>query len=271
LNAALKLKEILMNPMPELAPLLKQLRLSGILDSLEVRNRQAIEGSLAYTEFLSLLIQDEVARREQKKFHLRVRRANFRSQKTLEQFDFAFNPHLHRALIQDLATGRFIEEKVAVLIAGPCGTGKSHLAQALGHSAVRQGHDVLFTTQSQLLGSLHAARATGTFERRFQALARVPLLIIDDFGLKPLRSPHDEDFHDLIAERYERAATVITSNLDFTEWGDAFPNRLLGAATLDRLRDGAYRLILVWESYRSPRPLPEVPISKVAKGGKNTQ
>lgn len=242
------------NPMPELAPLLKQLRLSGILDSLETRNRQAIEKKLAYTEFLALLIADEVARREQKKLSLRLRRANFRSQKTLEQFDFDFNPNINQALIQELATGQYIREKVAVLIAGPCGTGKSHLAQALGHCAVRQGVDVVFTTQTQLLGSLHAARATGTFERRFQTLSRVPLLLLDDFGLKPLRPPQDEDFHDLIAERYEQTATIITSNLDFTEWGDAFPNRLLGAATLDRLRHRAYRLVLDGNSYRAPRP-----------------
>lgn len=244
-----------MNPMIELSPLLKQLRLSGILDSLESRNRQAIEKKMAYTEFLALLIQDEVARREQKKLHSRLRRANFRSQKTLEQFDFEVNRSINRALIQELATGRYIQERVAVLIAGPCGTGKSHLAQALGHCAVRQGYDVLFTTQSQLLGSLNAARATATFERRFQTLARVAVLIIDDFGLKPLRTPQDEDFHDLIAERYEQAATIVTSNLDFAEWGDAFPNRLLGAATLDRLRHAAYRVILEGDSYRAPRPL----------------
>ena len=244
-----------MNPMPELAPMLKQLRLSGILDSLEVRNKQAIGKKMAYTEFLSLLISDEVARREQKKFSLRLRRAAFRSHKTLDQFDFSFNPNINSALIQELITGRFIKEKVAALIVGPCGTSKSHIAQAIGHAAVRHGHDVLFTSQSQLLGNLHAARATDTYDRRFQALVRIPLLIIDDFGLKPLRPPHDEDFHDLVAERYERAATVLTSNLDFSEWGDAFPNQLLGAATLDRLRHGAYRVVLDGKSYRAPRPM----------------
>ena len=255
-----------MNPMPELAPMLKQLRLSGILDSLEDRNKQAIGKKMSYTEFLSLLISDEVARREQKKFSLRLRRAAFRSHKTLDQFDFSFNPKINSALIQELITGRFIEEKVAVLIVGPCGTGKSHIAQAIGHAAVRQGHDVLFTSQSQLLGNLHAARATDTFDRRFQALVRIPLLIIDDFGLKPLRPPHDEDFHDLVAERYERGATVLTSNLDFSEWGDAFPNQLLGAATLDRLRHGAYRVVLDGKSYRSPRPIESRVDSKVKTG-----
>ena len=254
-----------MNPMPELAPMLKRLRLSGVLESLPTRNQEAIENKLAYTDFLALLMQDEVGRREHKKFDLRLRRAGFRGEKTLEGFDWAFNPRIDRTLIQDLATCRFIEEKVAVLIAGPCGTGKSHIAQALGHLAVREGYDVLFTTQTRLLGALHAARATGTFERRFQAFARAPLLIIDDFGLKPMAPPHDEDFHDLVAERYENAATIVTSNLHFDEWGEAFPNRILGAATLDRLRHGAYRVVLDGQSYRTPRPLSDTPKKALGK------
>ncbi len=254
-----------MNPTPELAPLLKRLRLSGILESLDERNRQAIEAKLPYTDFLAHLVSDEVARRDQKKFDLRMRRAGFQSTKTLERFDFSFNPGIDQAMIQDLATCRFLDERVGVLIAGPCGTGKSHIAQALGHCAVRQGHDVLFTTQSKLLGSLHAARATGTFERRFQQTVRIPLLILDDFGLKPLRAPQDEDLHDLVAERYERASTIVTSNLDFSEWGDAFPNRLLGAATLDRLRDRAYRILLDGQSHRKPRPLKRTASKTAAK------
>ena len=176
------------NPMPELAPLLKRLRLSGILDSLETRNREAVANKIPYTDFLALLIADEVARREHKKFNLRIRRAGFRSSKTLEQFDFDFNPAIDQSLLTELASCRFVAEKVAVLIAGPCGTGKSHIAQALGHAAVRADYDVLFTTQSQLLASLHAARAINAYERRFQTFARVPLLVIDDFGLKPLRA-----------------------------------------------------------------------------------
>ena len=246
-----------MNPVPELAPNLKQLRLSGILDSLEARNREAIASKLAYTEFLSLLIHDEVARREQKKFALRLRRAAFRSGKSLDGFDFSRLPNVNQSLIHDLATGRYLGEKAPVLIVGPCGTGKSHLAQALGHCAVRQGVDVLFSTQAQLSASLTAARAIGAFERKLASLSRVPLLIIDDFGLKPMRPPADEDFHDLIAERYERTATIVTSNLDFPEWDQAFPsNRLLAAATLDRLRHNAYCLTLDGASYRSPKQLP---------------
>jgi DNA replication protein DnaC len=243
------------NPKPELAPMLKQLRLSGILDSLESRNKQAIDAKMAYTDFLGLLISDEVARREQRKFDFRMRKAAFRSNKTLDQFDFDFNPKINASVIHDLMTCRFVNEKVAALIVGPCGTGKSHIAQAIGHIAVKQDYDVLFTTAAKLLHSLYAARANDVYDRRFKILSQVDLLIIDDFGLKPLASPADEDFHDLIAERYERSATIVTSNLDFTEWGNAFPNKLLGAATLDRLKHGAYRLILDGESYRRPREI----------------
>jgi DNA replication protein DnaC len=247
-----------MNPSPELNTILKQLRLSGILDSLEQRNRQAIDGQLAYTEFLAMLLHDEVTRRDQKKLGARLARAGFGMGKTLETFDFDRVPKLNRAHIHDLATGRYIDEKVAILMVGQTGVGKSHLAQALGHCAARQGRDVLFITQTELLRKLHAARATGLYERKFQQFARVPLLIVDDFALKPLRAPHDEDFHDLIAARYERAASILTSNLDLSEWGDAFPdNRILGAAVLDRLRHGAYRVVIEGESYREPRPMPK--------------
>jgi len=263
-----------MNPIPALTPHLKKLRLSGILDSLEARNRQAIEGKMAYTEFLALLIEDEVARREQKKYASRLRRAAFRTTKTLEGFDFDRLPQLNRSLVHDLATGRFLEERAPVLIVGPCGTGKSHLAQALGHCAVRQGADVLFTTCANLTASLNAARAIGAYERKLASLARIPLLIIDDFGLKPMRPPADEDLHELIAERYETAATIVTSNLDLPEWDQAFPaNRLLASATLDRLRHNAYCLTLDGKSYRAPKTAPSSTPSappKVANGSKTT-
>ena len=121
---------------------------------------------------------------------------------------------------------------------------------------MRQGTDVLFTSCSALTQTLHAARATNAYERKLQALSRIPVLIIDDFGLKPLRSPADEDLHELIAERYERTATIITSNLDFSEWDQAFPsNPLLASATLDRLRHNAYCLTLDGQSYRTPRQM----------------
>jgi len=245
-----------MNPMPQLEPLLKQLRLSGVVDSLEARNRQAIEGRLAYTDFLALLLQDEIARRDQRHFAQRLRRAQVMGDKTLDRFKPEICPGLNSGLLADLSTCRFIEEHAPVLVVGPPGTGKSHLAQALGHCALRAGYEVLFTTQSKLMTHMNAARATNGYGRRLQQLARIDLIIIDDFGLKPLRTPHDEDFHDLISERYERKAILLTSNLDFEEWSAAFPNKLMAAATLDRLRDGAYRVLLDGETKRRFREIP---------------
>ena len=259
-----------MNPMPSLEPMLKQLRLSGVLDSLEARNRQAIESKLAYTDFLALLIQDEVARRNQRQFNQRIRKSQVCSDKTLERFDFTENPKIDRAYIADLATCRFVIEKVPVLIVGPTGTGKSHLAQALGHCALRQGYEVLFTTQAKLLAQMNAARATNAYDRKLQQLAKIALIIIDDFGLRPLRTPQDEDLHDLVAERYEKASTIVTSNLDLDEWGAAFPNKLLAAATIDRLRDAAYRVVLDGQTRRRLRPHPAGPAAASARPDKRT-
>jgi DNA replication protein DnaC len=172
----------------------------------------------------------------------------------LPWLQFLKNWSLLKTRSDSLAAGRYIHENAPVLIVGPSGIGKSHLAQALGHCAVRQGVDVAFTTCTALTQSLNAARATGIYDRKLGALARVGLLIIDDFGLKPLRAPADEDLHDLIAERYERVPTIVTSNLDFEEWDHAFAtNRLLASATIDRLRHNSYCLELDGPSYRDPR------------------
>lgn len=236
--------------MPEINTMLKQLRISHIADYLPQRNREAIERKLAYPEFFSLLLQDEILGRSNSKLIARMKRANIRSDKTIENFDFNFNPKINRAHIQELASCRFVTEKTPVLIVGPCGTGKSHLAQALAHCAIRQEMDVLCLSQNKLFSDLQAAKASGRYDKKIAELAKVALLIIDDFGLRPLRTPQDEDLHELISERYERSATIVTSNLDFSEWGSAFPNQLLAAATLDRLRHNAHRIILEGASFR---------------------
>ena len=147
----------------QLVPQLKQLRLSGILETLELRNRQAVDEQLSYVEFLQRLLEDEVERRAQKQLTLRLRRASFDLEKTLEGFDFSFNASIPRQQVFDLATGRFIERHENVLIQGPAGVGKSHLAQALGHEACRRGFDVLFTSTSRMLAHLHGGRADGTY------------------------------------------------------------------------------------------------------------
>jgi DNA replication protein DnaC len=243
-----------MNSYPELATMLRTLRLSGMLDSLEVRNRQALQEHMAPIDFLTLLLSDEIARREQQRLSARLRRAAFHSAKTIEQFDFGRTPGVNRATVNDLLTCRFIGEAAPVLIVGPVGTGKSHLAQAIGHQAVRLGHDVFFATQSQLFGSLTRARLSGVHERRMKMLAKVAVLVIDDFALKPIASPHNDDLHEIVAARYEKLPTVITSNLASEEWQEAFSNnKMLGLATVDRLMHGAYCVALEGRSHRSPR------------------
>jgi len=179
-----------MNAVEKQLPQLKSLRMSGILDTLQVRNQQAIEEKLSYVEFLALVLGDEFQRRESKKLQARLRKANFQGDRTIENFNFEVpNLKLNRAQIFDLATCIFIEQKVNALVVGPTGVGKSHISQALGHEACRRGFDVGQYQCRKLLDHLRAGRADGSYERRLQNLLRLDLLIIDDFGLKPLQTP----------------------------------------------------------------------------------
>ncbi len=239
----------------QLMPFLKRLRLSGILGTLEARNRQAIEGRWTYMEFLSRLVHDEVERRAQKQLALRLRRAAVQSGKTLESFDFSFNPGINRQQILDLATCNFIREKRNVLLCGPSGVGKTHLAQALTHEACRQGYAALFVTTSRMLQHLNGGRATHTYERRLEMYLRPDLLILDDFGLKALPPPAPEDLYDVIHERYEKGSLIVTSNRAPQEWPELFGNPLLASAGLDRLTHGASMVILTGSSYRTKGPL----------------
>ncbi len=234
----------------QLVPQLKQLRLSGILESLDVRTQQAIAEQWTYAEFLTRLVQDEVERRAAKQLDLRVRRGNLNTTKTLATFDFGFNPTINRQLVFDLATGEFIRQRRNVLICGQTGVGKSHLAHALAQEAARHGHDVIFVTAHQLLTQIHGGRADGSYERRLASFVRADLLVIDDFGLKPLPSSGSVDFYDVINERYERASIILTSNRAPDEWQELFDNPLLANAALDRLAHRAVILTITGRSYR---------------------
>lgn len=244
---------------PQLIPKLKSLRLSGILETLEVRNRQAIDDKLAYVEFLERLLEDEVERRAQKQLLMRLRRASFTAEKTLEGFNWSFNPTLNKQQILDLATSQWIQRKEGVLIVGPSGVGKSHLAQALGQEACRRGYSVLFTTVIKMLAQINGGRADGTREKRLANYLRPDLLILDDFGLKPLRGAEPEDFYEVINERYERGSVLVTSNRDYQEWPAAFgENPLMASAALDRLAHRAHLITINGASYRAkerPRSL----------------
>ena len=235
----------------QLTPQLKHLRLSGVLETLDVRNRQAIEGKWSYVEFLSRLLEDEVERRAQKQLSLRLRRATLTTTKTLETFDFQFNPSINRQHILALAACDYIREHRNTLICGPTGVGKSHLAQALGQEACRQGFQVLFTNLHKMLQHLNGGRADGSWERRLNVYLRPHLLILDDFGLKPLQPPSPEDLYDVINERYEHGSILLTSNRAPNEWPDLFQDPLLASAGLDRLLHRAEVVIIRGDSFRA--------------------
>jgi len=241
-----------MSPIDELVPLLKKLRLSGILQTLDLRTQQAADDNLAHAEFLLRLLSDEVERRDAKMLDQRIRRASFEHAKTLEDFDFHFNPKVPKAKVIDLATCGFIERRRNVLLVGPSGVGKSHVAQAIGHRACLAGHKVLYTAAHDMLKQLRSARGDGSHDRKLLRFTTPDLLIIDDLGLRPLTQDEPIDLYDIIRLRYERAATIVTSNRALDELPEIFGDPLLSSAAMDRLLDDAHVIEIEGDSYRNP-------------------
>jgi DNA replication protein DnaC len=235
----------------QIQPKLKALRLGGMLDSLETRLNQAQQAKAGYLLFLEWLIEDEIARRHNKALGLRLQRARFEQQSTLEGFDFNFNPKVPAAQIHDLATCHFVEQGESVIICGPVGVGKSHICQALGHAACRLGHSVLYIKTSRLLADLGGGHADGTWESRLRRYLAVDLLLIDDFGMRAFTEQQTEDLWELIGER--RHANVVVSNRAPQDWYGLFPNPVLAESVLDRLVNSAHHLVLEGASYRPQR------------------
>lgn len=230
---------------------LRQLRLSGMLQTLQARQRQAIDEQWSYMEFLNRLFEDELERRAQTRLGLRVRRSHVNTNKTLEDFTFSFNPSINKQQVLAIAACDFVRQKRNVLLCGPSGVGKTHLAQAVGHEACRQGYDVLFVNTHKMLAQIHAGRADGTQDKRLAGFLKPDLLILDDFGLRALSAPGPEDLYDVISERYEKGSILLTSNRAPEEWPALFGDPLLASAGLDRLADRAEMVELRGESYRA--------------------
>lgn len=237
----------------DLNRVLRRLKLSGILQTLEVRQQQAVEDNLDASEFLFRVLQDELDRRDGKKLQERLARAGFENERTLEVFNWAFNPKVPKSRIVDLSTARFVDQAENILFIGPAGVGKSHLAQALGHRAVRRGHETVFVTAPRMFAELRAGRGDGTYERRLARYCDVALLIIDDLGLMPLRGDEPADLYEIIRLRYEKRSMIITSNRSAAEWPGVFGDPLLASAAVDRLRHHAHIIEIDGPSFRDPK------------------
>lgn len=235
---------------PQLKSALKRLRLSGLMSTLEVRLQEAAGNQLSCAEFLELIINDEIAIREDRAIARRVNASKFRELRSIEDFDFSFNQSIIRKQIMELATCRFIREQRDILFTGPPGVGKSHLAQAIGHQAARMGYVVLYRSIFDTVGDLNQAEALNESAKVLRKYLKPDLLIIDDMGLKKLPKQAGEYLFEIIMRRYELRSTIMTSNRPLDEWGKLIGDVPTATAILDRFLSRADLIQIVGKSYR---------------------
>lgn len=228
---------------------LKTLRLSGMLETLDARLSQAHGGELGHLDFLQVLCQDEITRRETVAFERRLRKARFEQQVTLEGFDCNASPKLPAAQIRDLAALRWLHAGESVILFGPVGVGKTHVAQSLGHLAIRQGAHVRFSKTSRILAELAGGHADRTWDRRMREILRPDLLILDDFAMRQLTAQQADDLYELVSERQGRSV-IVTSNRAPSDWYPLFPNPVVAESLLDRLINASHQVIMNGPSYR---------------------
>jgi DNA replication protein DnaC len=242
-----------------LAAALRQLKLSGMLQTLDARLAQAASGDLGHLDFLQVLCEDEISRRATVSLAKRIRRARFEEQSTLEGFDFQASAKLPAAQIRDLAALRWLHAGESVVLYGPVGVGKTHVAQALGHLAVRNGAETRFYKTSRILAHLAGGHADRTWDKRLRELTRPAVLILDDFGMRELTPAQADDLYELITERTGRSL-ILTSNRAPADWYPLFPNPVVAESLLDRLINTSHQVFMNGPSYR-PNKAP----------GRNTQ
>jgi DNA replication protein DnaC len=229
---------------------LQRLRLGFLAERLDAALADAARTEPTYLDFLDQLLQQETAAKQRKRIAMGIQIAHFPAVKTLDDFDFKFQASIDPRLVRELATGRFISQAENVLIFGPPGVGKTHLAIGLGRAVVEAGHSVLFTSATALITALAKAEAEGQLTERLTFYGKPKLLILDELGYLPFERRSAHLFFQLVARRYERGSTLLTTNQLVTQWGTVFGDEVLAAAILDRLLHHSYTLLVQGESYR---------------------
>jgi DNA replication protein DnaC len=229
---------------------LKKLMLSGIIKTADMRAEQAGREQMAYTEFLELLANDELANRGRNRRDGLLKRSRIPQHKTIEEFNFSWQPGLNRQAIYGFGTCEYIRKRENIAFIGLPGTGKTHLSIALGIKAVEQGYTVHFSTLSEIMDDLFISRADNSFRQKLAKYVKPDLLIIDEFGLKRLGQTNVDDLYEVISKRYEVASTIITSNKQFDEWGGILFDPVLATAILDRFVHHCSFVLIDGNSYR---------------------
>jgi DNA replication protein DnaC len=229
---------------------LEKLRLGGMLLTYDQRLKSAQEEGWSYSALLDMLLTDEIDRRNGAQLTRRLAKSQLNPNKTLETYDFKFNTKVSAATVREFACCKFIDNGENIFLIGPSGVGKSHLAEAIGHEACRRGIDVLSYRTHKLFEWIQGGRGDGSHKRRMEKVIRIPLLILDDFGLQSMDLLQQEDLYEIISARYETKALIITSNRDISEWASIFSNSLIGTAAIDRLVHKGIKMIIEGDSYR---------------------